>query len=290
MGPVGREFFNSFSDSMKRSRRDWDASKGGLGGVDRQMWVETRHIQKKQRTKAPQTLAVRQFVPRTPGGQIVADNHYFDSQGLLASAAIAQVTSSWASARTEAYLGVTPGTFALGTLFCPTEGNDISNRYGRKVFLKKIRLDGTIRVPAQSGVSAGDNGCTIRALLVQDKQTNGASLTGDQVLSSGYLQPMVNAYQNTANFGRFKVLKDRSWTLQNPAIANDAAATGNIIQQGLVRQFSWSCKVNEWVNFNATNGGTVADIVDNSWHLLIGTDSTSLGATIAFKCRNVFTA
>lgn len=291
MGPVGREFFILFSDTMKRSKRSWDASRGGLTGVDREMWQETKHMpRKKARTSGTNTLAVRQFVPRTPGGQIVADNHYWDVQGVIAGTAIPAATTTWTSGRIETYPGVTPGTTPLGCIFCPIEGNDISNRYGRKAFLKKIRLDAVIRVPPQVLQSTGDNGCVVRALLVQDKQTNGVSLTGDQVLSSGYINPMICSYQNTSNFGRFKVLKDRSFVMQNASIANDAAATGNIVQQGLVKTFSWSVKINEWVNFNSTNGGTVADIIDNSYHLIMGTDSTSLGPTVQYKCRCVFAA
>ncbi len=65
----------------------------------------------------------------------------------------------------------------------------------------------------------------------------------------------------------------------------------NIIQQGLILPFKLTCRFPKGVvtRFNITNGGTVADIVDNSFHLLINSTSIILGPTISYQVRVMYT-
>jgi len=39
------------------------------------------------------------------------------------------------------------------------------------------------------------------------------------------------------------------------------------------------------VQFNATNGGTVAVIVDNSFHIICGASNITYAPTISYYCR-----
>lgn len=175
------------------------------------------------------------------------------------------------------------------TLFAPIQGDDIANRTGRKVFVKKIRISGIIQVAQQATQSICDNAVNIRMIVFQDMQTNGAQASPNLVLLSGAASDAQHMFQNTAGFGRFKMMKDKSIIMQNPSVLGPT--TGALVaQNGLSRNFKMSFSPNCYVNFNATNGGTVADIIDNSWHLAANADSAGLAATITYKVRTVFTA
>lgn len=225
----------------------------------------------------------KQYVARTPGGNVVADNHYFD--GELAQQATLALASSWQGSELDATSGGAPMT----CLFAPTEGNDISNRTGRKVFVKKIRVTGALIIPAQTAQSTLDIPARFRLILYCDKQTNATQAQGEQVIESGTAINAISMFQNPDNFGRFKIYKDKTFVLnQNGEVAATDAGT-TIVQGGVVRPFKMVATPNCWVNFNNTNGGTVADIVDNSFHLIGNCDNASAGVLISYKVRTTFT-
>jgi len=218
------------------------------------------------------------FVARTPGGQITADNHYFDTE--RTATAIASNTASWTASEYD------PNTSAMLCLFAPVIGDDIANRIGRKIFVKSIRLKGIITCAPQTAQSTTpDVPVVIRMIVYQDKQTNGAQSQGEDVISSGAASNALNMFTNSTNFGRFNIVKDKFITLQNPTMAG---ITATYEQSGLNRQFKMNCKVNQWVSYNATNGGTVADVVDNSWHFIANCNSAALVPFVAYKVRTVF--
>lgn len=219
-------------------------------------------------------------VPRPRSVFSVTERKYFDSH--LNASALASPTT-WAGTELD------PAT--LNTLFAPTQGSDINNRIGRKVAVMKITMRGVIRAPAQTNETATDDYSCCRLILYMDQQTNGAQAQGENLMAnpgaaSGILNVMT--YQNTANFGRFRVLKDKFINLGNPAISWDGT---NMEQQGVSRTFKFTVKFRKPViiQFNATNGGTVADIVDNSFHLIGATTSTGIAPAVSYQCRVVYT-
>lgn len=218
------------------------------------------------------------FVPRSVGTSMaVTERKYFDSQ--LAAAALQTVGTGWAGAELD------PAT--TNTLFAPTTGNDFNNRIGRKVDVLGIRIRGFISVPAQTNQTAADTAPFVRWLLVQDKQTNTAQLNAEDVLQSGGANIGISQFQNPAFFGRFKVLKDKTIRISPPVITYDGT---NVEQAGLTIPFKCTVRFKKpiRVNFNATNGGTVADITDNSWHIIGAVSSADLAPTFSYKSRVIF--
>jgi len=230
-----------------------------------------------------QSVAVRQFVPRSPGGQIVADNHYFDCE--KANVAMQVGTTDWAGGELD---GQTGATLELLCLFAPTQGDDITQRTGRKTFLKKIRIKGTIIVPAQTAQTTLDTPAKVRLVLYCDQQTNSTQSQAEQVLASGNASGPLNFFQSTLNFGRFKVYKDKTFIIGPITSVNNTGAAGGIVQGANKRDFKLTANVNMWVNYNATNGGTVADVIDNSFHLIGLTDGATTAPEISYKCRCTF--
>lgn len=217
-------------------------------------------------------------VARTGGALVqVPEMKYFDS--LLAASTIT-ASSGWTACEYD------PAT--LNTLFVPIQGTGINNRVGRKVTVHKIRIQGQLTLAAQADQTAGEPAALVRLILVQDMQSNGTQAQGEELMdgSTGSTGAAVSAFQSLANFGRFRVLRDMRMTLQNPNASYDGT---NVEQNGLVRPFkiSISFKKPITVHFNATNGGTMADIVDNQFHIFANISSTQ-PTTLTYVSRVAF--
>jgi len=109
---------------QKRKRSAWDVAK--------QAQKRRRTSGRFQQTRPPGRIQPRLFVPRTPGGQILAESHYFDTERTIT--AIAFNGASWTGTEYD------PNTTAMLCLFAPVIGDDLTNRTGRKVFVKKIKI------------------------------------------------------------------------------------------------------------------------------------------------------
>jgi len=223
------------------------------------------------------------LVPRAPRvyrrSQGLGENHYFDAT--LNNFPCPVQTTSWSATN------INPTGF--NTLVAPILGDDINNRSGRKIFVKKIRINGILEAAPQVNQSATDAAVYIRMLLYQDMQTNGSQTGVDNlVLSSGAATNATLMHQNTGTLRRFKVWKDKTFIFQNPAIVALTAAGTTAAQQGLTKSFKWNIRPNCYMNFNIVNGGTIADIVDNSFNMIANATSGAIAVNISYKARAVF--
>ena len=219
-------------------------------------------------------------VPRTMGVYAQGEMKYFDTERTATSVSNA---GTWNTSMLD------PAT--VNTLFAPAVGSAINQRIGREVKVHKIKIRGAVQVTAQSGESTADAATQLRLILVQDTQTNAAQMTGNLLMTnapSAASIGSVNSFQSLANVGRFRVLKDKQFVMMNPNMANDTQATGGLVQQGLIKTFkmTYTPKVPISVRFNATNGGTIADIVDNSFHVMgLAATGADLAPSLAYICR-----
>jgi len=225
-------------------------------------------------------------VARTRGVYAKGEMKYFDTR--LDSGAL-PASADWTATEFDPTATVegTPVATPL-TLFAPVTGSAINQRIGREVKVHKIKVRLALASPAQGTQAAADSAANCRIILVQDMQTNSAQMQGEQLMTStANVQSNVLSFQSLNNFGRFKVLKDKFVTIQNPATANDTGATGGLVQQGLIKTFKFSINFKKPVpvRFNATNGGTIADIVDNSFHILANCTATALAPTLFYSAR-----
>ena len=108
---------------------------------------------------------------------------------------------------------------------------------------------------------------------------------GDQVMTpSGALNQIPYTFQNIDNFGRFRVLKDKLIRVQDPNMSGDAASHD---LNGIVVPFKYTIKfrVPVSVRFNQTNGGTIADIIDNSFHVIANTNDSTHSPSLVYFSR-----
>lgn len=235
-------------------------------------------------------IVPRQVIPRAP--VIAGEMKYFDCA--MQTTALVAATTTWvAGSMKDPSTTINLGSAAVATplcLFAPTVGSALNQRVGRQVKMMKVKVRGTIEVPLQTVQTIVDSATQIRVLLVLDKQTNAAQMTGAALMNDGAdPDSTLDSFQNPNNFGRFQVLKDRSYVFEQKCAVNNAAAT-TVSIGGLMKTFNFTHRFKNplTVHFNATNGGTVADIVDNSLHVLMLCDQVTAPAEAAYYSRVSF--
>lgn len=172
------------------------------------------------------------------------------------------------------------------SMFAPTVGATINQRIGRKVVAKSLRVRGIIGTnPSTTGAPYPP--CQVRLLLVQDMQTNATQLNGEDVMqapATATALAATNSRQALTQLGRFRVLKDKVIVLQDPNFMSSAVAGAP-----LLRPFKFNIDLKDQiVTFNSTNGGTIADVVDNSWHILVDASDIGMVPFIQYEARVSF--
>jgi len=239
-----------------------------------------------QRITPPYTL---NSVPRTRGAIIQGEMKYYDCFG---GGAIADNTGDWSNSvkdpSTTVNIGGNAAVPTPGCLFAPTAGTGIDQRIGKAVHVMKIKINFLVLIAAQTTQTVADPATPVRLILVMDKQTNKATITGDQLMQEdtttvgGLL-----TFQNVNNFGRFQVLKDKTYVMHSPTLT---VLSGTTIEQsgiGLRGKMSYTFRTPLRVRFDGS-AGTVADIIDNSFHMLATTSSAALVPTLYYRSRVTF--
>lgn len=229
---------------------------------------------------------------RTRGAAVQGEMKYFDCT--LTAASVAAVTTTWGAGTildptTTVVLSSAAAVATPLCLFAPTVGAGLNQRIGRNVKMMKVKVTGHVAIPNQFALSAGTNGTKVRIMLVLDRQTNASQMASANLINdSADASSTICAYQNPNFFGRFQVLKEKTLNCFNPAMAG-IAATNTVFVNGAIYHWKMNYNLNGLVtHFNATTGGTVADIVDNSLHIVVGANNISTAPVIAYYSRISF--
>lgn len=161
--------------------------------------------------------------------------------------------------------GVDPATTLC--LNAPPEGTDLTERVGRKIWMRNLRIKGILALSAYDGtVEIGDQ--LVRLVVFLDKQTNKLSTATPNMVfdtSTGTTAPPILFPTSTANFGRFSVLYDKTFRLNQNSYASEDG-TADKMGGAIIRPFKIKINLkNLEVNFATTTGiGQISDIIDNS--------------------------
>ncbi len=167
------------------------------------------------------------------------------------------------------------------------QGDGESNRNGRKITMKSIYVEGLVKTSTQATQSTADNQATIFIALVLDTQTNGAILRSEDV----YVNPGASAVtaggplRNLQFTKRFKVLGTRRFIIQNPNMANETGATGGTIQNGLTKRFKFFKNLNGIETTYSATTETIANITDNSLHIIAYCSDTAAAPQLSYISR-----
>lgn len=152
------------------------------------------------------------------------------------------------------------------TLLCnPALGSDFNNRIGRKINITSCYIRGMVATEPSLGPATG-TACPsqqARMILFEDMQPNGATPAVTDILNTA--SPFSQLNLNGRD--RFKIYTDKIWSF-GPYLASTTATQA----QSLCAQQAYSIKKYKKLNietiFNATNGGTIADITSGALFML----------------------
>lgn len=167
----------------------------------------------------------------------------------------------------------TTGTFTL--LHIPQLGTDFTNRIGRKTLIRSFYVKGRVTTEGAGGATQGLNVASqqARMILFCDLQPNGAVPVVTDLLNSA--EPA--SHLNLNNRDRFKILKDKMWAF-DPYINIVTATQAQASCSRQCYSLKAYMKLNQEVIFNATNGGTIADITSGALYLFwIGSQPAGAG-------------
>lgn len=187
---------------------------------------------------------------------------------------------------------------AAGNYSClpvPKQGNGYADRDGRKIVVKKITIRGVIQWLPENAITAGQqNGPIVRLVVVKDTKTNGAEMSAENCIGPGIgsdgaasktADAQIMSLSNPIGWGRYQILKDKMYTIPNANMFHDGTDAGRV---GMTTPFKFTINTNTEINFNDTTG-SVAAIVDNSFHLLAASSVTA-GSTpqVSYIARTTF--
>lgn len=183
-----------------------------------------------------------------------------------------------------------PTTGCTGCLSAPAQGDGPSNRDGNKIVAKSIFLEGVVIVNDQTAATSPDVSAQVYVALVMDTQSNGASLSSQDVFTNpgGQVVLAASPLRNMSYTQRFRILAVKRISLKMPPILWNNTA-GSEEQAGFHEKFTLSWKGMMPVTF--TTGSTTADIANvtnNSIQLVAFASNLDLVPAITYNCRMRF--
>ncbi len=226
----------------------------------------------KRRRSAPTPRRARRINART-AGFLGIEKKFFD-QVNTGTAILA--TSSPSGGEND------PAANCLNAI---AQGDQESNRDGRKCMMKSVQVTGIIYQDTQQAQSAPDTTPICYIALVLDRQTNGAQLNSEDVFVNPSAQSGLGCslLRNLQFISRFKVLKSAQIVLPQPTVYFDSGSN-TTEASGTVTPFQMYVKLELPINFTGTTS-TVANIVDNSLHIIAFCSANQTAPQLQYNSR-----
>lgn len=175
-------------------------------------------------------------------------------------------------------VGTELDNWAGDNLCSPKLGSAYYNRENKQIAVWNIKARIHVVVPADSYNVTTDPAETFRIAIVADKQAALDGTNGSLVFRNiGNQCNGICFWQNDDEWGRFRVLYDKTYTLQNPTIGIYDIPPQTIVQSGLEKYIKVNIKFKKplIIKFNNTNSGILNSVVENSLHFMIKRANTS---------------
>jgi len=161
-----------------------------------------------------------------------------------------------------------PSTGCTGCLSCPAQGDTEQSRDGKRIVIDSLIIKGYVRSLATLTEAPVEND-KVFVCVILDTQSNGAQLNSEDVFknTSAAGSLIVDPTKNLLFGNRFRILKSQVYDLTPVGIV---AATATIAHCGVRRDFDWYIpfKGGLQVNLNAGTTADVANVIDNSLHVV----------------------
>jgi len=176
-----------------------------------------------------------------------------------------------------------PSAGCTGCLSCPAQGDTEQSRDGKRIVIDSLILKGFVQ-NGESTSEAPEAATKIFVAVVLDTQTNGAQLNSEDVFKNTGAYALLNAdpLKNLLFGSRFRILKSQTFDLTFNGVAGTVAT---LAHNATRRDFDWYIpfKGGLPVNLNAGTTADVANVIDNSLHVVAF--STLAGSSIGYNAR-----
>jgi len=222
--------------------------------------------------------AARQIANAATAGFLGIEKKFLDS-------AKAEAVISTAAAMTGGE--VDPSAGCTGCLSCPAQGDTEQSRDGKRLVIDSLILKGAVFSEANAAAAAFD-AYKVFVAVILDTQTNGVQLDSESVFKNllATTDGVVCPTKNLLFGNRFRILKSQVYDVTPVGVVPGAGAT--VTYCGVRRDFDWYIpfKGGLPVNLNAGTTADVANVIDNSIHVLAfttGVTKITYNARIRFQ-------
>lgn len=174
---------------------------------------------------------------------------------------------------------------ATSMISTPATGDGEQNRDGKQIVCDYLEIKGNVR---QAGFEAGVNPSTPLSAfvaIVLDTQTNGAQMNSEDCFKNTSADRSTNVVplRNLLFGKRFRILKSELFDITGTGMQN--AANDYSMGAGEAN-FSWFIPLKGLkVNFNAGTTSSVANVIDNSIHVIAYANSNQAVTSLSYNAR-----
>lgn len=174
------------------------------------------------------------------------------------------------------------------SLTVPAQGDGATNREGKQIVGKYLLIKGEVIVSRTEANINPPNGTQVYLACVLDSQTNAeTNIDSESVFTNpaGVANLAALPLRNLTYGSRYKILKDKVFTFNWPNMTQQAA--NDYSYSGFSIPFQWYIPLNN-LKINFAVGGTTADVanvIDNSVHMIAFTNSITPQPQLRYNCR-----
>lgn len=182
--------------------------------------------------------------------------------------------------------GVADPNGSIEALNAVPQGDGESQRDGRRITMKSIYIRGQIHRLPQENQGLNFDAVSVFVALVLDTQTNGAQLSSEDVFVNvvATQQTVASPLTNLQFTSRFTVLKSQQFDLSIDTVGGNPGGADKFYP-GKVKTFNWFCPLNDMaVTYKGTTEA-VANIVDNSLHVIAFKTSNDGNTQLNYNSR-----
>lgn len=173
---------------------------------------------------------------------------------------------------------------ATSMISTPAVGDSEQNRDGKRIIIKNLSIKGVVRFAATINQTVIPNGEQIYLAIVLDTQSNGAQMNSEDCFkNTGANAALAASPQRNLLFAnRFRILKEFRFNVPAPAVSWDGT---NIELGGTDIQWETFLPLNLPVNFNAGTTASIANVIDNSLHVICYANNITRAPSISYNAR-----
>ncbi len=174
---------------------------------------------------------------------------------------------------------------ATSMISTPVRGDSEENRDGKQIMIKNCTIKGSINIPTAELAANSLTASIVYVALVLDTQTNGAQLNSEDVYKNTGATALTAAcpHKNLLFMNRFRILKSQKFDMTPQTLSH--FAVDSFSYNGKTRVFSWFVPLDLKVNFNAGTTASVANVIDNSLHIIAYCTNTAGVPTLSYNAR-----